>query len=596
MRSLMRWASPPTGHGSAGTGRDGPAVRRHRTRIAGVAMTAIVGAVVMPLGATSASAALDPNAAPEAPHAITVFPARDFVTMEGYNETDVLTVEVWRGGVKVGTTAEFSPDPTGFAEINHAGPPCWSGVTPDIRGNDVVRVLTSPTTGDQVPTADVIVTQAAAKDPLDASTVIVKGIAMTAAGGQFPIDQLQARLVNPDRFANGRRTLRADSSGFADGTFAYDGATTNWTATFSNLTPGDADLAVAAESRGMWLGRVAGAFNEVTIYEAGVAGGPAAGCNAPASPTPSVPDMTTATDTGSSALDNITRNASPTFVGTTGDPAATDATLYVDNLPNGTAAVAAGNYSLTPATALAAGPHTVIVGETTAPAANEAFSTRALSITIDTLAPAAPTVTGTTPASPGGSSTPSVMGTVEAGSMVSLYSNATCIAPTAASDTAAIFASPGISATVAAGSTTSFSATATDVAGNASPCSNSVSYRQGTPPPPPPPPPVNVVTVPGRAQIGLASSGVVGGRITATARWARPASNGGSAITGYVVTAIRLNANGTVRSRTVSAVKPASQRSLRMTLRAGKYRFTVRTRNAIGWGANSARSNRVSAR
>ena len=111
-----------------------------------------------------------------------------------------------------------------------------------------------------------------------------------------------------------------------------------------------------------------------------------------------------------------------------------------------------------------------------------------------------------------------------------------------------------------------------------------------------PPPPVNVGTVPGRAQIGLASSGVAGGRITATARWTRPASNGGSAITGYVVTALRLNANGTVRSRTVSAVKPASQRSLRMTLRAGNYRFTVRTRNAIGWGAASVRSNRVSAR
>ena len=107
---------------------------------------------------------------------------------------------------------------------------------------------------------------------------------------------------------------------------------------------------------------------------------------------------------------------------------------------------------------------------------------------------------------------------------------------------------------------------------------------------------VTPATVPARPVIRLASSGVAGGTINAVARWTPPAVNGGSAITGYVVTAIRLNANGTVASLTRSAIQPASLRSIRMTLRAGSYTFVVRAINRVGQGANSARSNQVAAR
>ena len=198
--------------------------RRHYG--AALVVTALV-AVGLPLAATSASALLDPTVGPAAPHSIITFPSRDFVHIDGYASSDVLTVEVWRGGFKVGTTLPFSPsqpDPVHpgkfMADVNHLGGTCWSGVTPDIRGNDVVKVLTSATTGDQTPTADVTVTQVATKTPVSGTllfNVVVKGTAVALLGGQIPIAQLESRIVaNKQAFANGRRTLRADSLGRLD--------------------------------------------------------------------------------------------------------------------------------------------------------------------------------------------------------------------------------------------------------------------------------------------------------------------------------------------------------------------------------------------
>jgi hypothetical protein len=103
-------------------------------------------------------------------------------------------------------------------------------------------------------------------------------------------------------------------------------------------------------------------------------------------------------------------------------------------------------------------------------------------------------------------------------------------------------------------------------------------------------------TVPGAPVIGTATSGTPGGTITALARWAPPASDGGAAINGYVVTALRMSATGAVLSATNSAFQPATARSLQMTLTAGNYRFVVRARNAAGLSLNSVRSNLVTAR
>jgi hypothetical protein len=107
--------------------------------------------------------------------------------------------------------------------------------------------------------------------------------------------------------------------------------------------------------------------------------------------------------------------------------------------------------------------------------------------------------------------------------------------------------------------------------------------------------PVTPATLPGAPVIGTASSGAAGGALTATARWSPPGSNGGSPVTGYMATALRMSA-GTVVNRIASPVLPAGARSHVFTLPAGNYRFIVVARNAIGTGPASSRSNLVAAR
>jgi hypothetical protein len=103
-------------------------------------------------------------------------------------------------------------------------------------------------------------------------------------------------------------------------------------------------------------------------------------------------------------------------------------------------------------------------------------------------------------------------------------------------------------------------------------------------------------TVPGAPTIGTAARGAAGAPITVVGNWAAPGSNGGSAITSYRVTAIRLNANGTLSAVTVTRTAVATARTLSLTVPAGNYRIRVVAVNAVGTSANSALSNTVAAR
>jgi hypothetical protein len=120
----------------------------------------------------------------------------------------------------------------------------------------------------------------------------------------------------------------------------------------------------------------------------------------------------------------------------------------------------------------------------------------------DVVPPSAPQLTSTSPASPGSSGTPRILGVAEAGSTVTVYAGTACAGVPVATASAAELGSPGIPVEVAEGITAAFSATATDAAGNTSPCSAPISYTRTKAPtgpgggnggPPPPPPPACIV-------------------------------------------------------------------------------------------------------
>ena len=191
------------------------------------------------------------------------------------------------------------------------------------------------------------------------------------------------------------------------------------------------------------------------------------------------PSLLAADDSGASNADRITRINTPRFTGFV-TPGAT-ARIYSDGALVGSAtADGTGAYTITVST-LADGTHAITATEQVGANAESAPSP-ALSVTIDTLAPAAPTLTGTDPASPANNNSPKIKGSAEAASSVRLFTDGACTSA-AATGTAAELGGAGITVNVADNTTTSYFATATDVAGNPSGCSaSSVTYVENTAP------------------------------------------------------------------------------------------------------------------
>jgi len=263
------------------------------------------------------------NNPPAAPHAIIVFPQRDFVSASGYNADDRVIVRVIHDAAifPPGNTITTDPnnwivptiDPAapagqdGVVEVNHPGGACWVGQTPDIRPGDRVQIEIMANASNPVRVGRIDETTVAnitAKRPVQTGPgiVVVHGTAQdgfgAVSGNPLPIAELEHRIVAPgSQFeANGRRTLRATSVAGSEGTLAYDApGSINWTATYSGLSQADVDLALGAESRGMWLGRAVLPALETTVYEIGAltVGGPAAPCSAPLEVLPPPPGSET---------------------------------------------------------------------------------------------------------------------------------------------------------------------------------------------------------------------------------------------------------------------------------------------------------------
>lgn len=278
---------------------------------------ATVAATAGVLTAAPASAAV-----PVFPDNITIFPDRDFVSIDGFvgNAGKPITVEVVRGGTVIGsaTGPEAGADVINAGnpaiEINHPGGICWGAggginATPDILpGDQIVVKLNGGATG-----------------AADATTLSPKvtghsldqaGTTLTVTGTFGPDvnpDFLEQRIINPDlkntdvnfrdvRAVPGpptpdRRSPTAYSSGMAVDTAAH-----TFTATYTFANAATATIADAGALRSMsWQNLDANANRQgVTIQEDGELGGPGfGGCPAAAvAQGPASPTNVKATDNG----------------------------------------------------------------------------------------------------------------------------------------------------------------------------------------------------------------------------------------------------------------------------------------------------------
>ncbi|RJT74348.1 hypothetical protein D6T63_18695 [Arthrobacter cheniae] len=255
--------------------------------------TAMVATVSAVLGATSLLAVPAANAAvPAFPDNVVVFPDRDFVTIEGYQDHigETATVTVNRGtqvvGSAVGTVAEGD---VAF-EINHPGGVCWGAgtglnVTPDIQKGDKVSIkFADGASGDTTTSTGTATTHAA----LSGNIVTVEG----TYGSDVITGQAEVRIVNPDLTAEvGRRDVRAvaggltpaPKGGYSSNLEMADG---KFTATFEFTELKAAQIAAATQVERFMSWQVEdGDANRqgLTISEFGELGGPGMG-GCPAGP------------------------------------------------------------------------------------------------------------------------------------------------------------------------------------------------------------------------------------------------------------------------------------------------------------------------
>lgn len=240
---------------------------------------------------------------PLLPQAITIFPERDFTSLEGFRPNADLLVQVRRAGIVADAIGRT--DGSGFMEVNHPGGVCWRNITPDIGPGDTVRVTYRDTSNNRNLVPALIGGGAAANTQniraIQASDngnggVIIKGSALLANGNRIPLNRLEVRIVNPEFIDPtvsriGKRDIRADSAGGrvdgnngnpipgTSGTLAYDGTTANFVAVFNGLNASERQLAVDGQTRVMAWQQTTAAGDRLgmTIYEVGEFGGPGLG-------------------------------------------------------------------------------------------------------------------------------------------------------------------------------------------------------------------------------------------------------------------------------------------------------------------------------
>jgi predicted phage tail protein len=101
--------------------------------------------------------------------------------------------------------------------------------------------------------------------------------------------------------------------------------------------------------------------------------------------------------------------------------------------------------------------------------------------------------------------------------------------------------------------------------------------------------PATPTAVPAAPATVKASQGAKGGRLTAAVNWSQPTTTGGSRLTGYRITAQRLDSRGAATGSPILIIVGAGTHSTTFIAPAGvrtatRYRFTVQAVNAVGAG------------
>lgn len=268
--------------------------RRSTARGVAIATVGALGVAGVVFGSGLAGAAV-----PSFPDNVVVFPDRDFITIEGYQDHigETGLVEVKRAGKVIGSArGVVEPGDVAF-EINHPGGYCWGAgttlkVTPDIRAGDVATVtFPNGETGDTT-VGDAAVTSDA---QLAGNVLTVTG----RIGPNVNPAQMEQRIINPDLVDTdvARRDIRAVSGPLAraakggySSSLTFDGETFTAIYQFDDAaTATIASKASLGERAMSWQVEDAdGNRQGLTIAEYGEAGGPGMG-GCPAGPAAQAP-------------------------------------------------------------------------------------------------------------------------------------------------------------------------------------------------------------------------------------------------------------------------------------------------------------------
>jgi hypothetical protein len=344
---------------------------RHGRRLLNKRAAALLVGGVAALGAAGAISAT--AAPPSFPDNVVVFPDRDFVSVEGYqnHKGEIALLEVLRDGKVIGSAKSVVAEGDVAFEVNHPGGVCWGNdtglnVTPDIRPGDKVAISFNGIEGGDTTTANAYVTgdmQLIANSAGVKNTLVVRGY----AGPGVNQAQMEQRIINPDLVETeiGRRDIRAvpgpltpAPKGGYSSSLTFEGD--QFTATYVFTDPAVALIASKADlgERAMsWQVEDAdGNRQGLTIAEYGEAGGPGmGGC-------PAGPGDAGAPTPGSAS---IVRSVDKTSVSVTWSP--------TDQIPTA-AAVTGFDVDAVQQSLNAEGDHTVLGKRTSANATHAVIS------------------------------------------------------------------------------------------------------------------------------------------------------------------------------------------------------------------------------